>query len=461
MINDRKKNYLIWELLIIYLLFKFLTYYLQIFPIGDDIAVRVQLMHPKLLEEDLFRSIYYLHFQPPIWNLIYGTFIKIFGIDYNILGIAFHFFNIILSFFTIFYFYKISNFFKLTKIKIYIVYLFFFIFSVSFLYYETYIHYTHFTVFLFAQFSYLYLKFTQKQKLKYELLIYFTALFLGYTWSAFSIPLFMFVIFSGLTMIKFKQNILRSFILLSIFTILSISLSIKNKIHFNMFANSTWVGMQLYTVLSYDDNWDNFHKCNFNNVEEDEALFKANNPNFKNKHPSLTGSKSSLNNVGFITRSKNCLILGTNEILNDPIAFLKRVRFLFISSHGHFTSDHVGWDPKKWREYFSFVYDLNNNEYLNPIKVRALQLYYLLMYSFFILLTIKNFTQISSSHNRLNKSISSIFLIYIWLLLVIYLGAGYEHERMRHTGHFLHILFFIILFKSNFNYKNIVKQYFG
>ena len=102
MINDRKKNYLIWELLIIYLLFKFLTYYLQIFPIGDDIAVRVQLMHPKLLEEDLFRSIYYLHFQPPIWNLIYGTVIKIFGIDYNILGIAFHFFNIILSFFTIF-----------------------------------------------------------------------------------------------------------------------------------------------------------------------------------------------------------------------------------------------------------------------------------------------------------------------------------------------------------------------
>ena len=94
MINNRKKNYLIWELLIIYILFKFLTYYLQIIPIGNEIAQRVQLMHPKLLEEDLFRLLYYLHFQPPIWNLVYGTFIKVFGINYDILGIAFHFFNI-------------------------------------------------------------------------------------------------------------------------------------------------------------------------------------------------------------------------------------------------------------------------------------------------------------------------------------------------------------------------------
>ena len=82
------------------------------------------------------------------------------------------------------------------------------------------------------------------------------------------------------------------------------------------------------------------------------------------------------------------------------------------------------------------------------------------MYSFFSLLTIKSLLQINSNKNKINKSISSIFLIYAWLILVIHIGAGYEQERMRHTGHFLHIIFFIILLKNKFKYKNIIQEYF-
>jgi len=462
MIKNKNNINFFWQLLLIYIIARIFTFYLQIVPVGEEITLRWQLMRPELLSNDLFGTLYYLHFQPPFWNLIYGIFIKIFGVDYKTLGGVLHFFNIFLSFFTIYYFYLITSFFKLTKIQIYIVYFVFFIFSLSFLYYETYMHYTHLTVFLFAQFSYLYLKFSENHLLKYELSIYFTALFLVFTWSAFSQPFFMFVIFSGLILIKFKQNILRSFIIFCIFILLSLTLSIKNKIEVNMFASSTWIGMQLFTVLTYGDNWDFFAKCNFSNdgIEKDEAAFKKNNPTFNNSHPSLTGNQTKLNNVGFIHRSKKCLDLAINEILNDPLDYLNRAKFLFISNHGHFTFDHVGWDPKEWRKYFGFFYDLNEKEYLSPIKVRSLQLYYLLMYSFFTLLTIKNFFQINSNKNKFNKSISSIFLIYAWLMLVIHLGAGFEHERMRHMGHFLHILFFIILLKNKFRYKNIIQNYF-
>ena len=67
-----------------------------------------------------------------------------------------------------------------------------------------------------------------------------------------------------------------------------------------------------------------------------------------------------------------------------------RVKYLFISSHGHFSFDHVGWDPKEWRKYFGLLYDINDNKFISPIKVRLLQLYYLLIYLFFVVLTIKN-----------------------------------------------------------------------
>ena len=61
------------------------------------------------------------------------------------------------------------------------------------------------------------------------------------------------------------------------FTLLSLTLSIKNKIEFNMFASSTWIGMQLFTVLSYGDNRDYWGICNFSykNIEKDESAFRV------------------------------------------------------------------------------------------------------------------------------------------------------------------------------------------
>jgi hypothetical protein len=473
LIKNKIDIFVFWQLLSIYLAVRVLTFYLQIIPVGEEIALRWDLMNFELLSKDLLRTIYNLHFKPPLWNLLFGIFIKIFGVDYKVLGIIFHLFNIFLSFLAIYYFYLIAIFFKLTKNQIYIIFFIFFIFSLSFLYYETYIHYSHLTVFLFAQFSILYLKFSENHKLKYELYIYLTALFLAYTWSAFTLPFFMFVIFIGLTLIKFKKNILRSFIICCVFTSLVLILSFKNKIVVNSFANSTGAGMQLFTILNLGDNWetsktkfiesnDYSWNCNFNphNIEKEEAEYKKDNPFFDNTHPSLTGKHAKLNNVGYIYRSKKCLDIAIKKIKNKPSKFVNRVKFIFISNHGHFTFDHEGWDPKEWKKYFGFFYELNNNKYLSPIKVRSLQLYYILIYSFFILLTVKSLFQINTNQNKTSKSISSIFLIYAWLILIAHIGAGYEHERMRHTGHFLHIIFFIILLKNKFNYKSILQEYF-
>ena len=56
------------------------------------------------------------------------------------------------------------------------------------------------------------------------------------------------------------------------------------------------------------------------------------------------------------------------------------------------------------------------------------------------------------------KAMSSVFLIYLWMIILTHMFAGFEQERMRHIGHFLHILFFSILAKESFNLIRLFKK---
>ena len=458
-IYKENKN-IYWQLLSIYIVSRIIISFLGIEPIAEHLSHRWQLMNSKLLEEDLFGTLYYLHYQPPMWNLIFGIFVKVFGTDYIKLGKVIYFFNLFISAILIYYFYLICNFFKMRKHSVYITFLIYLIFSLSFLFYEAYLHYMHLTVLIFAQISFFYLKFSKEHSLKFEILIYLTALFLVFTWSAFSHPLFMFVIFLGIFLIKYKKNFLRSFIIFIIFIFLSMSLSIKNKIEFNLFANSSWIGLQLMQVMAA---YHQHHKlCTFDlrEIKDSELQFIKHNPSFDASHPSLIGVYSRFNNVGLIYRTKECLKLSLDLIYQEPIKFLKTVKFNFISTHGHFSFDHTGWEPRNWYKYFNFFTELKKNHITNKIKVRTLQLYYLFMYTFFGLLLIKNLFNISNNNKNYQKALSGIFLIYLWLIFSIHFGAGFEQERMRHTGHFLHILFFILLLKNNFIYRAIKNEFF-
>ena len=161
----KKKNELIFIYLIFFLIKFIKVYILEINAVPQDLGVRWQLLNTSLLEKDLFRSLYYMHYQPPLWNLIYGIFIKIYGTDLSILSKTIHYFNIFISFVSVYYFYLICNFFQLSKNKTIFLFLIFFIFSPSYLFYETITHYTHLTTLFFAQLVYFYLKFSEKKSL--------------------------------------------------------------------------------------------------------------------------------------------------------------------------------------------------------------------------------------------------------------------------------------------------------
>ena len=279
-----------------------------------------------------------------------------------------------------------------------------------------------------------------------------------YTWTAFSHPLFIGVIFFGIILIKFNDNFIKSLLIFLIAVLISILPSIKNKIKFDIFANSSWAGLQIIQVLQ---NWDNFNKCSFKPMSiEQEVKFKKKYPQININHPSLIGPLSKFNHVAYIEIAKLCTNIGVNLIKQDPLFFLNKVKFNFISTHGHFSFDHVGWEPKNWLKYYDFFNKLKEDEITNQLKVRSLQFYYFSMYLFFIILTFKNLLSINKKNRYFEKSLSSIFFIYFWLILIIHFGAGFEQERMRHTGHFLHIIFFILIIQNWKNPMTFLKKYF-
>ncbi len=414
-----------------------------------------QLLNPDLLLNDYFKSLLYLHFQPPVWNSIYGIFVKLIGTDYEDLSDVLNLFNLACSLLITIYFYFLCKEFELNNFKIYILFILFIGFSPSLLMYENFIHYTNLTVLFFLIISYSVLRFSKKPNLRNEIKIYFFLILLMYTWSAFSHP-FILIVFGFILYLIREDKKYISIILLAIVIFISSLTSIKNKYYFNYFSSSYGPGLGLMQVLKRYDY--KYPLCSFElaDIPSHEKIYISENPNKNFSHPSIIGKKSKWNSIAFIHRSKSCLPVSLNLIKNDPINYIQKVKFNLISSHGHFAFD-FGQKPKNWDNIFGFFDDMKSNDITNFLKVRTLQTYHLIFHIFFIFIIIKLLLNLNKK-NTLNLSIVGIYYLYAWIIFVSHVGTGFEFERMRHTGHALHIIFFILLIKNNFNIFYIIKK---
>ena len=453
--NEYNNFQLFCVLVFFYLLSRFFLNYAGIITDPNMIVNMWQIMDLNLLNNNFLSSLYFLHYQPPMWNFILGIMVKLNGPDYLKLSNSIFYFNIFLSIVSIWIFILICKIFELKNTYIFYFSLVFITLSLSYFFYENYTHYTHLTTLIFILLIYNYLKFSENNYIKYEFYIYLIATILVYTWSAFSHPLFIVLIFITILIIKNRINFLRSFLLFTIFFIVAILPSIKNKVEVNFFGNSSWIGFQTIQTLYAWDVLDGNCVMNYqiNKKFEDDYLDKY--PKFNNSHPSLIGDKSKWNNVGTVYLTKKCLKKSIDIVIKDPLNYINKVKFNFISTHGHYSFDH-GFKPLNWEKYFGFIDKVKDFNFTNSIKVRSLQLYYLTLYIFFgisILKALKNIFKPDLC--RIEKVFASIFLIFLWMIILTHFFAAYEHERMRHIGHFMHLLFFIILIKEKFKIKNI------
>ena len=455
--SQKEKVKLYFSILSLFFISRVIFFYLGIQPNVVVFKLMWQVLDFRLLENNYISSLYYLHYQPPIWNLIIGLFIKIFGPNYENISIIIHIFNLFVSLISIIVLLKFCFLLLLKKFQIYLIFFIYFIFSLSYLFYENYLHYTHLTTLLYLLFIYNYFNFVKEFHIKYEIYIYLIAIILVLIWSAYSHPFFILLIFFSIILIKFKYKILRSFLIFLIFFIISVMPSIKNKVEINFFGNSTWMGLQIIQVLKRWDVLSGMCNMNFDKINIYEQNFIKEN-NFNNKHPSLIGKLSKWNNVGMVYKTQKCLDFGIDLIKDDPLNYFSIVKFNFISTHGHFAFDHR-FKPYNWDKYFIFFDQIKENKLLNSIKVRLLQIYYFSMYLFFSIILLRSFFNIKNINTLgYKKAMSSIFLIYAWMILLTHMFAGFEQERMRHIGHFLHVLYFTILLKNNFNILKILRQ---
>ena len=444
------------NLILLFCITRIIFFKLGISPDINNLQQMWQLLSPELLEKDYFKSLLYLHSQPPLWNAIYGIFIKIFGTDLFLLNKLMHLFNIMCSILIVVYFFWLCKEFDLKKRNIYLLFFLFIGISPSLLMYENFIHYTNLTVLFFLQISFHLIRFGKYQKFKDEVKIYIYLLLLMYTGTAFGHPIVIIVVFISLYLIK-KQKKLESFIIFIIVTFISIIPSIKNFYYFNYFANTTWTGIQLVQVIERYD-W-KYPLCwyGLNEIEKHEKLFIEENPKKDLTHPSLTGKLSRYNSIGLIYRSQQCLPFALDNIKNDPMRIVKIIKFKLISSHGHFAFDFLHM-PNNWLKNFGFFENLKSNDLTNTLKVRSLQLYHLFFYIFFLLF-IFNFLKSKKRAYKETRSIAIIFFLYTWIIFISHVGAGFEFERFRHTGHALHIIFFCILVRYKFNLRSIFNKY--
>lgn len=391
-----------------------------------------------LLQNDLLKTTLYLHSQPPLLNFFLGIFLKIFNGDLSKLSTLFYFLNTSL---TVLILIIVRNIFKIYNLNQYLslFILLFLTLNPNFIYYENYSHpiYSHIVCFLFFFLTYCLLKFCTKRKQKYENLTYITLTILSFIWTAWQPYLIVLIFF--LIKIFFKNFNNKNFSYFIVIFIIALSPSIKNKILFNSFSNSSWSGIYLSTVFVPEPDCAKHAVIKKEDVEKAKITF---NKKFFNE-PSLWGPISYENNLAMIFKSKRCLKYAINRILNDPTDYLKNRAIQFVVSHSKFSFENVRGAPQTGKPVWIIKY-LDKFDSKFKIQKQLLIFSFMIFVYFFFFIFIFKFR-----NNKKYMAFNFILaIIYSYYIAVTHLpNGGYETARMVYGGFVIQIIFLSNLFK--------------
>ena len=417
----------------------------QIFNISLDEKWLFELwqhINKDYLENNFLLSILYFHAQPPFWNIILGIGIKL--QNFINLNLFVSLINVLFTIHILYCSHHILKNFNFKRIYIFFILFFLIILAPSILFFENFASYAHLTCMLMFAIKLNFLKILKKYKLKYELQIYFYSSLIILTWSAYIIYFNLFVFFLLVPVLFKQKRIIKSFCIFILFFILGSLPSIKNKIFFDIFSNSSWTGLNAAQATGYDrEEWP---LCSFNKDKITDYNIKY--KNFLNNKPYLNSdilNDKSFNDLGYIYKSLNCDQKAKKHLLLNFTEITKQKIQRFISVHAHLSID-FAFKPKNWKTKFYKLEELNNNFFFKLItliffgSIYLFYLYLILDYGF-----------------KKNRNFSDHFLLinlllYSYLIIVSFYGSTWEQERMRYTGYsFIFISISIILKKLTTN----------
>jgi hypothetical protein len=228
-----------------FLLSRVLAYSLGVTFYSSFIHRLWQAIDIQLLSENLIESIFYSHSQPPLFNLIVGLIVKIFGPFY---AKAFQIFQLCLSLATSLILYLTLDGLGVKR-YISIAITIFFVLSPVVILYENLFSYTILVIFLIVCLIHALAKFFARPTLRGWYVVLFIGLLIVFTRSSFH--LVWYVALGVLCLTLNKSLVADRKVLASAFFFLLLATSwyLKNQILYNSFSSSTWLGMSMARVM--------------------------------------------------------------------------------------------------------------------------------------------------------------------------------------------------------------------
>ena len=403
-----------------------------------------QIANLDLLKEDLIKTIYYFHYQPPLWNMLIGSIIKITSqsedLAKNILLLIHWSFSIGI----LFVIYKIKIKMDFNN-KIFLISLLTIILNPSLIFFENFALYNHFSCFVFFLIFYNFYLLAKNKNIKYEYYILSLSLILTWTWPIFH-PIFIIIVY---LLMAYLKNIfeIKSLIISLVFLLLSLTPSIKNKYEFNFFGNGSGLGQNMSGLIYWNDELR--ETCGYNNLSKNIEKDGKYSQNIK--HPSLLYKNHAQNSLEALDKSGYCLKNSIYEIKNNfSKYFFYRLRVL-LASHNRFSFEYFQ-PPLNFNKSFDFFGNLKKDDFSWTIKKILINLFF----AFYYLILIFYFLKIKDNEN-FKKASLCIFLLHIYILIIGTFLNNQEQERFRYTsGIFLNFLFFYVISKYNFYFREIL-----
>ena len=393
-----------------------------------------------LLKERFISSILFFHAQPPLWNIILGIGSKLDGL----ISVSFYlsFFNFILTMLILYCSHQILKNLLFKKHQSLIILFLLVICSPSILFYEKFASYAHFTCALLFLIKLNFLKIYKKYKIKYELYIYLFSTFAILTWSAYIIYFNLLIFFLLVPLIIKQKRFIISFLVFLTFFIIGSLPSLKNKILFDIFANSSWTGLNASQAVGYDQK--NWPLCSFknDNIKKYNEVIKKSLKNKKYLNEVFLND-GNFNDLGYIFKSKSCNKKARNYLILNFKEITKKKIQRFISVHAHLSFD-FAFKPKNWEKEFSFLEEINQN---NMFKIIVF-LFFITNYIFYTF--ISSMALFKKKKNFIEYFLIINLFLYSYLIIVSFYGSSWEQERMRYSGYSFIIISTSILIKKIF-----------
>ena len=246
MISNLSKKLFFLFLLLIFFSIK-IFFYLNINN-TQGIAYTWQVLDLEILQNDLIKSIFYLHAQPPLWNLFIGLLLKIFNGDTEYFYLFLYIYHQFLTAVVIYVFVSIAYLSEINKKKIFLLTLFLIILNPAIIYFEALNYYAHTIFSLSCLFAYNFYLFLIKKKNKHLYFCYIILSLKILIWSAYH-PIIMIIFFLFLQCFCFETRKLKNFIMFLFLFIIALSPTIKNKIIYQH-NFSSFLGLNLASTVT-------------------------------------------------------------------------------------------------------------------------------------------------------------------------------------------------------------------